>query len=384
MATVRRRRGEWVIDYYDENKQRHIFQVESQEEGFKRLAEIEGNGRKAPDKRSFEEYGEWWLENCAKAQTKHSTYEEYERALKIHLYPVFGSKPFAKVDRTMVRELIDAKKKKGLSQSSIRNILAPMRGMYNQAIEDGVFTKPNPAARMGKFNKKEGGKPPINPLTREETQIMLDKAVTDFAHYYPLFLCAPRAGLREGELIALKGIDLDFNGRFIDVQRNFSRGKITTPKNGKTRRVDMSSQLAGVLADLLSKKRAAALRSEMEKPTGERRDAAAVVNEIMEDWLFTTPQGTQLDPSNLRKVFQKLLTKAKLRRVRFHDLRHTFASLLIQQGESLAYVKEQCGHSSIKVTVDTYGHLVPGGNRQAVDKLDERVTVSKDKDAATA
>lgn len=119
MATVRRRRGEWVIDYYDENKHRHIFQVESQEEGFERLSKIEGNGRKAPNKKTFKEYGEWWLENCAKVAVKDSTYEEYERALKIHLYPVFGSNPFSNVDRTMVRELIAAKKTKGLSQSSI-------------------------------------------------------------------------------------------------------------------------------------------------------------------------------------------------------------------------------------------------------------------------
>jgi len=109
------------------------------------------------------------------------------------------------------------------------------------------------------------------------------------------------------------------------------------------------------------------------------------VNEVMDDWLFTTPQGTQLDPSNLRKVFVRALTAAKLRRVRFHDLRHTFASLLIEQGESLAYIRDQLGHSSIKVTVDTYGHLVPGGNRQAVDKLDERVKQSdNEKEAANA
>jgi integrase len=66
-----------------------------------------------------------------------------------------------------------------------------------------------------------------------------------------------------------------------------------------------------------------------------------------------------------------MLTAAKLQRLRFHDLRHTFASLLLAQGESLAYVKDQMGHSSINVTVDVYGHLVPGGNRAAVDKLDE-------------
>lgn len=69
--------------------------------------------------------------------------------------------------------------------------------------------------------------------------------------------------------------------------------------------------------------------------------------------------------------FYKLLEKAELRRVRFHDLRHTFASLLLQNGESPTYVKEQMGHSSIQVTVDVYGHLIPGANRQAVDRLDD-------------
>jgi integrase len=71
-----------------------------------------------------------------------------------------------------------------------------------------------------------------------------------------------------------------------------------------------------------------------------------------------------------RRVFHRIFAKAGLRRIRFHDLRHTFASRLLQNGESPAYVKEQMGHHSIKVTVDIYGHLVPGANRDAVDRLD--------------
>ena len=71
----------------------------------------------------------------------------------------------------------------------------------------------------------------------------------------------------------------------------------------------------------------------------------------------------------LHRVCHPLLDKAGLRRIRFHDLRHAYASRLIQRGESLAYVKEQLGHSSIQVTVDLYGHLVPGTNRGAVDRL---------------
>lgn len=79
-----------------------------------------------------------------------------------------------------------------------------------------------------------------------------------------------------------------------------------------------------------------------------------------------------IDGDNLRRrVFWTALAKAGLRRIRIHDLRHIFASILIQNGESLVYVKEQMGHHSIQITVDTYGHLVPGANRQAVDRLDD-------------
>ena len=164
----------------------------------------------------------------------------------------------------------------------------------------------------------------------------------------------------------------------------------------------MSSHLTEVLSDLLSKRRAEALRREMEKPADQRRDAPTVVNEIMDGLLFQTPEtvalseaakrrrsadtasrgGTQIDPSNLRKLFNRFLTDAKLRRVRFHDLRHSFASMLLQNGESLTYVKEQMGHSSINVTVDICGHLVPGGNRQAVDRLDDAAPTKKDQTAA--
>jgi integrase len=395
MACVRKYRGAWVVDWRDPiTKKRSIETVEenTREAAKRRLAEILKTDERITTRSSFQEYGDWWLENCAKGTVKSSTYREYQAVLKNHVYPLLGSTPFTRVDRPTIRELIRVKKGEGLSRSTIRNMLAPVRGMYFQAIEDGSAHQ-NPAARIGKLNKqgKDDQKPKINPLTREEIQIMLATAQEKMPHYYPLFLCAPRTGIREGELISLKGADLDFHGRFIHVRRNLSRGQISVTKNGKDRKVDMSTQLAEVLSDMLSKRRVEAIRREMEKPSEERKDAAAIVNEVMDGWLFMTPQtvalseagqrrraagvqprgATQLDPSNLRKLFYRLLTDAGLRRVRFHDLRHSFASMLLQNGESLTYVKEQMGHSSINVTVDIYGHLVPGGNRQAVDKLDD-------------
>ena len=385
MACVRKWRCKWVVDWRDPNGKRFIETVDGDRDAAKRrLGEVLKAGEKSASKRlTFQDYGEWWLENCARGSIKDSTYREYEAALRNHLNPVFGSKPLAKIGRKDIKELIARKKKEGFSCSTLRNILAPLRGMYNEAIENEEVHF-NPASNLGKVNKKEPGAP-TNPLSREELSILLEKAEEKAPDLYPLLLCAARTGMRQGELIALKGTDLDFNGRFIEVNRTLSRGKITLPKSNKTRRVDMSGQLTGALQDLLSKRKALALRREMEKPSGERRSAAEVTGDIMEGWLFTTPIGTQLDPNNMRKnVFYRLLDLAGLRRVRFHDLRHSFATLLIQQGESLAYVRDQLGHHSIQITVDTYGHLVPGGNRQAVDRLDDQPEKRKEAVSACA
>ena len=80
--------------------------------------------------------------------------------------------------------------------------------------------------------------------------------------------------------------------------------------------------------------------------------------------VFRSPEGAILDPDNLyHRVFLPVLAKAGIRKIRLHDLRHTFGSLLLQNGASIVYVKEEIGHSSIQVTVDTYGHLIPGGQR---------------------
>jgi integrase len=392
MACIKKRRGKWVVDYRDHQGRRRWETLGDKKSAQDRLSEIlkgQGSGPIVEESRTFQEYGEWWLENVAKGSIKESTYQEYASVLKKHVYPALGTFLFVGVKRPMIRELIAAKKKEGLAQSTIRNIAAPVRGMYNQAIEDGI-TEKNPAARIGKLNKQSKDKPKkkIDPLTREEVAVLLKAAHEGkYSHWYPVLLCACRTGIRMGELITLKGTDIDFKGRFVHVERNLSRGKISATKNGKDRRVDMSTMLANTLDELLAKRRAEALREEMKKSADERRDAATVVNEIMDGWLFQTPgvvkkncqviRETRLEPSNLRKVFNRVLVDAGSRRVRFHDLRHTFASLLLQNAESLTYVKEQMGHSSIQVTVDIYGHLVPGGNRAAVDKLDIEVATTR-------
>jgi integrase len=99
---------------------------------------------------------------------------------------------------------------------------------------------------------------------------------------------------------------------------------------------------------------------------------------IADELVFPSQAGTVIKPDNIvPRYMEPALEKAGLRPFHFHDLRHTFGSLLIQDGASLAYVRDQMGHSSIQITVDTYGHLVPGADIAWVDRLDSKTTPHK-------
>jgi integrase len=115
------------------------------------------------------------------------------------------------------------------------------------------------------------------------------------------------------------------------------RGVLTSPKSHQRRRVDMSSQLRDTLLAWRRLQRKRWIKKGKAVPP----------------WVFPSLEGTALEERNVRHVFGRLLEKAELRQIRVHDLRHTFASLLLQQGESIVYVKEQLGHASIAITVDT-------------------------------
>ena len=110
---------------------------------------------------------------------------------------------------------------------------------------------------------------------------------------------------------------------------------------------------------------AAVLKSHRRVLAAEALEEGKTLNE----WVFPSAERTLLDAANVRRSFSLSLKKAGLRQMRFHDLRHTFASWLIAAGESLPYVRDQLGHHSIGITVDTYGHLIPGANRGAVNRL---------------
>jgi len=273
--------------------------------------------------------------------------------------------PLTEITRNDLKHLLVKKLRGGhlkkigkpMKPNSVKGILTPLRKCLQAAVDDNLIPA-NPASRVRVPQRKDQtAEDRIERYTREEIAHILAVAREQMPPWFPAILTAARTGLRVGELCGLRVEDINFAERFVHVRRTISRRIEGTPKSGKSRKVDMSAQLSAVLQDHI--------RS--------REIAATVAGKDPSPWVFGSLEtGRYRNDEELAKgVWPRLLVLAGARPLKFHGLRHTFASLLLEQGESPAYVKEQLGHSSISITVDCYGHLIPGGNRAAVDKLDD-------------
>jgi len=371
---LRKQRGKWFV-FVNHNGRRKAMCVGSSKasaEQVKRILEaklalgdigmFEETESQIP---TFDLYADRWLKEYAGLECKSSTIDGYKGVLRNYLRPRFGTKQLDAIRRDDLELMIAEMIEKKFARSTIKNAIAVVSGRFNEAIEAGIVES-NPAARLGRMTKGalQGDKRGVA-LLLQEIQCFLDAVKDVCPDYYPLFLTALRAGLRRGELVALQIGDLNFgkdeddSNRYIYVQHNYVKGEHTTTKSKKPRRVDMSRKLRRVLLEVRDAELLAAAK----------RGESDITNELV----FPAPDGGILDPDNLyHRLFIPALTKAGIRKIRLHDLRHTFGSLLIQQGASLTYVKDQLGHASIQMTVDIYGHLIPGADVSFVDRLDEK------------
>ena len=198
---------------------------------------------------TFKEYADSWIEKIAPAECKESTLKGYQDLLHNHILPVFGNLKLSEITRGKVKEFLAEKSNSGYAKSTVTHMKNVISNVFNKAVDDEVIAT-NPALNLGKkMMKAKNPKEDINPLTQEELRLLLDNVKNDkhLRKDYPLFLLLARTGMRVGEALALQPGDVDFSGRFIHIQRGLSRQQIQTPKNGKTRRVDMSLQLAEAL-----------------------------------------------------------------------------------------------------------------------------------------
>ncbi len=305
---------------------------------------------------TFQAYADKWITTTVPATCKPSTASDYEGLLKNHILPVLGCKKVTEITRLMVRDFLMSKINNGLNASTAAHMRNVISGVLNLAVDDEIISV-NLAHRIGKISKTEKMNRAIDPLTSEELSLLLETFRKNYSRQYPLALTLARTGMRIGEALALQWGDIDFNGRFITIKRGFSRGRVEAPKNGKMRKVDMSKQLTETLSALNHQRK----REALAKGWGE-----------VPLWVFISTEGTPLNKDNWKKrVFDKALIKAKLRKIRVHDLRHTYATLRLSKGDNITDVSNQLGHHSVKLTLDIYNHWLPGKKKSEVDALDD-------------
>jgi integrase len=308
---------------------------------------------RAVKKISFAEFAQKWMQEYARGAIKASTYESYDSVLRMHLLPFFGMMELSQITLEDVQRYVATKQQEGrLKPKTINNTLVPLKEMFMHAVR-WRYLRENPAQYVEKPRVPHRE---MDFLTKEEIHRFL--SVVPQARY-PFFLTAVLTGMRMGELLAMKWANVEWHRRQYFVKESLYKGKFVEPKSAMSKR---TMNLPPMLLDALRVHWAQ--QAETKLRVGEAyRD---------HDLIFCTSLGTPLDRGHvLKRDFWPLLKQAGLWRVRFHDLRHTFATLLIAQGESPKYIQAQLGHASIQVTMDRYGHLLPDVHQQAAQRLEE-------------
>jgi integrase len=291
------------------------------------------------------EYLDVWLKGSVYGSVRQSTYDRDTNLVNNHIKPVLGSLKLKKLNSAHVQNFYRNRLDTGLSASTVRKIHDILRRGLAQAV-DWHLTQRNVADVV---------KPPrpvpkeIVALSTDETRRLLDAAAED--RLEALYVLAVHTGMRQGEMLALRWQDVDIENAVLSVRRTLTRrgGKVAfgEPKTKKSRR---SIRLTLQAVD--------ALRAHLER---QLRDMEILGDHYQDQGLiFTTDTGAPINPSNLRqRSFTPLLKRAGLPHMRFHDLRHTCATLLLSRGVHPKFVQELLGHATIAITLDTYSHVIP-------------------------
>ena len=308
-----------------------------------------------------------WLEDVVKPSLRPQTYRSYAGVVNKHINPALGRIRLTKLSPQHLQRFYREKQDEGLTRT-VRLCHSVLHRSLGQATKWGLIPR-NPASVVDppKVPQRE-----FRPLSPEQAGRFLEAAEND--RFYGLYVLAITCGLRQGELLGLTWENVDLDKGILQVryqlqwvkkeaQKSGKREEptwvLTEPKSAKSRRTVILPQVA---VQALKKHRAQQAAEKLK------------MGEVWQDcgFVFTTPIGTPQDASNLRKIsFQPLLEGAGVPRIRFHDLRHTCATVLLSQGVHPKVVQEQLGHSQISLTLDTYSHVLPTLQQEAANEMDK-------------
>jgi integrase len=328
----------------------------------KKLAEARGDAAKGlvfdAKGQTVGEYLERWFSDSVRDTVRQRTLEGYAHMVERHIVPSLGRVKLQNLTPAHVRALYRKRLDSGLSPRIVQYAHTTLNKALKQAVMGGLIPR-NPAASVKSPRPR---RPEIKPLDREQGRALFGAASGH--RLEALYTVAVTAGLREGELLALRWEDVGLEGvaPALRVRRVLSEARsgriFEAPKSGKGRSVR------------LTRKAAAALRAHRKRQLEERMARAGLWQE--QGLVFPSEVGTPLSARNLQRHFKALLKRAGLpETTRFHDLRHTCATLLLRQGVHAKCVQELLGYADISLTLNVYSHVLPDMGDAAAGAMDE-------------
>ena len=307
-------------------------------------------------------FGDWidfWYQTYCRHTLRITTRTDYENRIYNHIIPEIGKIPLNRLSQSdlqqfYAKEKTDGRKLhaktygKGLSDRTIRGIHANCRTALQRAVQDGLI-RTNPAV---------GCKLP--PKKAREMQVLTQNEILRFLHqakeegYYELFLLELGTGMRRGEILALKWSDL-----------NFATGEL---------RIERQVYIIKAEVIISAPKTKASIRTVI-LPPSLLKTLVAYKKTVDSEWMFPSPtdNGRPRNPSSVRKRLQLILERAGCKKVRFHDLRHTFATMALEHGMDVKTLSATIGHVSSATTLDIYSHITDTMQRQAAARIDREI-----------
>lgn len=341
-SIYRRKDGRWVGQYEVGGKRRYIYgKTRKEVAGKLTRAMADRDAGMTFDAGSLRvgDYLDRWLDSL-RDTLRRRTWIRHEEIVRLHLKPYLGGIKLDRVNPLQVQSLYRSKLDSGLSPRTVQIIHVTLYKALKQAVKWTLIPR-NIAefVEPPKVPRKE-----IIPLSKEQVKRLLEAAQGNKLE--ALYVLAVQTGMRSGELLGLRWKDVDLEGGIVQVRRSVFNGHIEAPKSVKGNR-----------SIKLTRTSIRALRE----------------HERTSKWVFCTNVGTTISVHNLHnRSWKPLLVRAALpHNRRFHDLRHTCATLLLSKGVHPKIVQEMLGHSSITITLDTYSHVLPNMQEKAVEAMEE-------------
>lgn len=316
---------------------------------------------------TVEEMVERYIQNCEIRCVGMKTIERYRELLRLQVNPHIGSLTLEKLRKAHVAEFIATLTRRGntrtgagLAPKTIKNTLSLLATSLEWAVEMEVIQY-NPASRV---RSPKVPKRTAKAIDEAEACRLLEYAEAEGSLWGRLFTISLTVGARRGEVAALKWSDIDWTAGTVTICRALSKtvtaGVLVKPtKTGNVRAVKLSPMALRALQSQHAIQTAEKLKNR------DYQDAS---------WVFANPLGETLNPVSISNAFKRIATAAEISTTRLHDLRHTFASWLIADGENIETVKDALGHSTSYTTLTTYAHAVKRATAAAVESIDARLS----------